>query len=204
MLALVTNSSCEQSTSIQLDPHPPPKQVAKTQRVRFWYDVFHLLVTTSTVFSFIELAEVGDRKGSSGHEHDPGLIKIVDPDKVCKRPFYGKDSFVLSFVKSLCSFCYCCHRNTAQVTQLHCLTVEKMTQRAMKKLHNPQFTQSDDHQKFDFTSKYDLWSLRYSEKLTYNKFEVSDFLNFEKILKIRLKWQKRVHFTNFFLTKAFT
>ena len=37
--------------------------------------------------------------------------------------------------------------------------------------------------------------LRYSKKLTCNKFEVSDFLNFEKILKIRWKTQKRVIFT---------
>ena len=40
-----------------------------------------------------------------------------------------------------------------------------------------------------------VWWLRYSKKLTCNKFEVSDFLNFEKILKIRWKTQKRVIFT---------
>ena len=42
---------------------------------------------------------------------------------------------------------------------------------------------------------WSVWWLRYSKKLTYNKFEVSDFLNFEKILKIRWKTQKRVIFT---------
>ena len=42
---------------------------------------------------------------------------------------------------------------------------------------------------------WSVWYLRYSKKLTYNKFEVFDFWNLEKILKIRLKRQKRVHFT---------
>ena len=42
---------------------------------------------------------------------------------------------------------------------------------------------------------WSVWWLRYSKKLTCNKFEVSDFLNFEKILKIRWKTQKRVIFT---------
>ena len=51
---------------------------------------------------------------------------------------------------------------------------------------------------------WSVWWLWYPKMLTYSKFEVSDFWNFEKILKIRLKRQKRVHFTNFFLTKAFT
>ena len=40
-----------------------------------------------------------------------------------------------------------------------------------------------------------MWWSRYSKKLTCNKFEVSDFLKFEKILKIRWKTQKRVIFT---------
>ena len=42
---------------------------------------------------------------------------------------------------------------------------------------------------------WSVWWLRYSKKLTYHKFEVSDFWNFEKIFKIRLKRQKRVIFT---------
>ena len=44
-----------------------------------------------------------------------------------------------------------------------------------------------------------VWWLRRSKKLTYNNFEVSDFFNFEKILKIRWKTKKRVIFTDFFL-----
>ena len=36
------------------------------------------------------------------------------------------------------------------------------------------------------------------------KFEILDFWNFEKILKLRLNWQNRVHFTDFFLNEAFT
>ena len=42
---------------------------------------------------------------------------------------------------------------------------------------------------------WSVWWSRYSKKLTCNKFEVSDFLKFEKILKIRWKTQKRVIFT---------
>ena len=42
---------------------------------------------------------------------------------------------------------------------------------------------------------WSVWWLRYSKKLTCNNFEVSDFLNFEKIWKIRWKTQKRVIFT---------
>ena len=49
-----------------------------------------------------------------------------------------------------------------------------------------------------------VMKLRFSKKLTCNKFEVSDFFNFEKILKIRWKTQKRVILLIFFLTKAFT
>ena len=41
-------------------------------------------------------------------------------------------------------------------------------------------------QKMQFYEQvWSLWWLRYSKELTYNKFEVSDLLNFEKILKSR-------------------
>ena len=40
-----------------------------------------------------------------------------------------------------------------------------------------------------------VWWFWYSQKLTCNKFEVSDFWNFEKIFKIHSKRQKRVIFT---------
>ena len=40
-----------------------------------------------------------------------------------------------------------------------------------------------------------VWCLWYPEKFSCNKFDVSDFWNFEKILKIRLKRHKRVFFT---------
>ena len=43
-----------------------------------------------------------------------------------------------------------------------------------------------------------VWWLWYSQKLTCNKFEVSDFWNFEKIFKIRIRRQKCVIFTSFF------
>ena len=45
-----------------------------------------------------------------------------------------------------------------------------------------------------------VWWLWYSTKLTYTKFEVSNFLNFEKVLKIRWKTQKRVIFTKMFFS----
>ena len=50
---------------------------------------------------------------------------------------------------------------------------------------------------------WSVWWLWYPKKLSYNKFEVSDFGNFEKNLENSLKKAKTCPFY-FFLTKAFT
>ena len=47
---------------------------------------------------------------------------------------------------------------------------------------------------------WSVWCLWYPEKFICNKFDVSDFWNFEKILKVRLKRQKHVHFTKMLLS----
>ena len=66
------------------------------------------------------------------------------------------------------------------------------------------FWVSKKHQKCDFTSNYDLCDeiVIPQKKLTYNKFEVSDFLKFEKKLENSLKNAKMSHFYNnaFFTT----